>query len=173
MLIVNTAFYIYDNIILKEISIMNSFEQIQENSLSGSVFWLGSAFLARLGSSAVAFIPDHNQFRKHNNLAVFRSGCFVPISFLICIATLASSSLNKHRRLINDVGYPTIFSASETALFHSDALVELQIAKFRYRFNFALEFRGKPSKTWFNINFEYMFRLSFNIWLCKTSSINA
>ena len=32
MLIVNTAFYIYDTIILKEISIMNSFEQIQENT---------------------------------------------------------------------------------------------------------------------------------------------
>ena len=52
ILILNTAFYIYGNIRLKEISIMNSFEQIQENTISGS------AFLARLGSSAVAFIPD-------------------------------------------------------------------------------------------------------------------
>ena len=52
MLIVNTAFYIYDTIILKEISIMNSFEQIQENAISDS------AFSARLGSSVVAFIPD-------------------------------------------------------------------------------------------------------------------
>ena len=53
ILIVNTAFYIYGNVILKEISILNSFEQIQENIISGS------AFYARLGSSAVAFIPDH------------------------------------------------------------------------------------------------------------------
>ena len=51
-LIFNTAFYIYGNIRLKEISIMNSFEQRQENTISGS------AFSARLGSSAVAFIPD-------------------------------------------------------------------------------------------------------------------
>ena len=52
ILIVNTAFYIYGNIRLEEISILNSFEQIQENILAGS------AFSARLGSSAVAFIPD-------------------------------------------------------------------------------------------------------------------
>ena len=48
----NIAFYIYGNIRLMEISMMNSFEQIQENIISGS------AFSARLGSSAVAFIPD-------------------------------------------------------------------------------------------------------------------
>ena len=47
----STAFYKYDNIRLKEISIMDAFEQIQENTIAGS------AFLARLGSSAVAFIP--------------------------------------------------------------------------------------------------------------------
>ena len=52
ILIVNTAFYIYGNIRLKELSIMNSFEQTQENSIPGS------AFSDRLGSSAVAFIPD-------------------------------------------------------------------------------------------------------------------
>ena len=46
LLIVNTAFYIYGNIRLKEISILNSFEQIQENIISGS------AFSARLGSAA-------------------------------------------------------------------------------------------------------------------------
>ena len=45
-LIVNTSFYIYGNIRLKEISILNSFEQIQENTISGS------AFSARLGSAA-------------------------------------------------------------------------------------------------------------------------
>ena len=55
ILIVNTAFYIYVNIRLKEISILNSFEQIQENIIAGS------AFSARLGSSAVAFIPDQSQ----------------------------------------------------------------------------------------------------------------
>ena len=48
----NTAFYIYGNMRLKEISILNSFGQIQENTIAGS------AFSARLGSSAVAFIPD-------------------------------------------------------------------------------------------------------------------
>ena len=52
ILIVKTAFYIYDNMRLKEISILNVFEQIKENTISGS------AFSARLGSSAVAFIPD-------------------------------------------------------------------------------------------------------------------
>ena len=51
ILIMNTAFYIYGNIRVKEISILNSFEQIQENTITGS------AFSARLGSSAVAFIP--------------------------------------------------------------------------------------------------------------------
>ena len=40
ILIVNTAFYIYGNIRLKikEISILNSFEKIQENILAGSAF---------------------------------------------------------------------------------------------------------------------------------------
>ena len=52
ILIVNTAFYIYSNIRVKEISILNSFEHIKENTITGS------AFSARLGSSAVAFIPD-------------------------------------------------------------------------------------------------------------------
>ena len=52
ILIVNTAFYICDDIRLKEISITNASEQIQENTVSGS------AFSVRLGSSAVAFIPD-------------------------------------------------------------------------------------------------------------------
>ena len=52
ILIVNTAFYISGNMRLKEICILNSFEQIQENTIAGS------AFTARLGSSAVAFIPD-------------------------------------------------------------------------------------------------------------------
>ena len=46
ILIVNTAFYIYGNIRLKEISILNSFEQVQENIIADS------AFSARLGSSA-------------------------------------------------------------------------------------------------------------------------
>ena len=52
ILIVNTASYIYSNIRVKEISVLNSFEQIKENTITGS------AFSARLGSSAVAFIPD-------------------------------------------------------------------------------------------------------------------
>ena len=52
ILIMSTAFYIYGNIRLKEISILNSFEQIQENTISGS------DFSARLGSSAMAFISD-------------------------------------------------------------------------------------------------------------------
>ena len=52
ILIVNTAFYIYGNIRLNELSIMDAFEQIQENTIAGS------AFSAWLGSLAVAFIPD-------------------------------------------------------------------------------------------------------------------
>ena len=52
ILIVNTTFCVFDNMKLKEISILNLFEQIKENTISGS------AFSARLGSSAVAFIPD-------------------------------------------------------------------------------------------------------------------
>ena len=42
ILIVNTAFYIYSNIRVKEISILNSFEQIKENTTTGSAFsaWL-------------------------------------------------------------------------------------------------------------------------------------
>ena len=52
ILILNTAFYIYGNKRLKDISIFNLFEQIQENTVSGS------AFSARLESSAVVFIPD-------------------------------------------------------------------------------------------------------------------
>ena len=38
ILIVNTVVYIYGNIRLKEISIFNSFEQIQENIIAGSAF---------------------------------------------------------------------------------------------------------------------------------------
>ena len=69
ILIVNTAFYIYSNIRVKEISILNSFEHIKENTITGS------AFSARLGSSAVAFIPDHCQVgnwssRTHNSQRV-------------------------------------------------------------------------------------------------------
>ena len=52
ILIVNTAFYIFGDIRFKEISLLNSFEQIQENIIAGSTF------SARLGSSAVTCIPD-------------------------------------------------------------------------------------------------------------------
>ena len=60
----NTAFYIFGNIRLKEISILSSFEQIQENIIAGS------AFSARLGSSAVAFILGQNPQceKKFSNL---------------------------------------------------------------------------------------------------------
>ena len=50
ILIVNTAFYIYGNIRVKEISILNSFEQIQENTITGSAFsarQLGRGFHTR------------------------------------------------------------------------------------------------------------------------------
>ena len=46
----NTAFYKYDNIRLKEISIMDAFEQIQENTIAGSACsarQLGRGFHAR------------------------------------------------------------------------------------------------------------------------------
>ena len=73
ILIVNTAFYIYGNIRLKEISILNSFEQIQENIIAGS------AFSARLGSSAVAFIPDPVKLPQRlccNNINTRNLVCF-------------------------------------------------------------------------------------------------
>ena len=54
-------------------------------------------------------------------LAVLSSGCRVPTSFLTCMATLLSSSLSRQRRLMKEVGYPTIFSASDTTLLQSDA----------------------------------------------------
>ena len=38
ILVVNTEVYIYGNIRLKEISIMNLLEQIQENTISDSAF---------------------------------------------------------------------------------------------------------------------------------------
>ena len=44
ILIANTAFYIYDNMRLKEISIMNLFEQIRENTMPGSARQLGRGF---------------------------------------------------------------------------------------------------------------------------------
>ena len=50
ILIVNTAFCIYDDLKVKEISILNSFEQIQENTRTGSAFsarQLGHAFHTR------------------------------------------------------------------------------------------------------------------------------
>lgn len=53
-------------------------------------------------------------------LAVLSRGCFVPTSFLTCMATLLSSSLSKQRKLMNEVGYPTIFSASDTTLVQLD-----------------------------------------------------
>ena len=49
ILIVNTAFYIHGNMRFKDISILNLFEQIQENALSGSAFsaQLGHGFHTR------------------------------------------------------------------------------------------------------------------------------
>ena len=43
ILIVKTAFYIYDNMKLKEISILNLFEQIKEKLYQARLFRLGSA----------------------------------------------------------------------------------------------------------------------------------
>ena len=43
ILILNTAFYIYGNMRLKDISIMNLFEQIQENKISGT----GTCFMEK------------------------------------------------------------------------------------------------------------------------------
>ena len=80
----NTAFYKYDNIRLKEISIMDAFEQIQENTIAGS------AFSARLGSSAVAFIPDP---RRSAWLILSTTKCTVPISCAQAGSTIDSSEL--------------------------------------------------------------------------------
>jgi hypothetical protein len=40
--------------------------------------------------------------KKKKYLAVWSKGCFDPTSFLICIATLEISSLNRHLSPIND-----------------------------------------------------------------------
>ena len=47
ILIFSTAFYIYGNMRLKDISILNLFEQIQENTISGSARQLGRGFHTR------------------------------------------------------------------------------------------------------------------------------
>lgn len=52
-------------------------------------------------------------------LAVFSKGWLLPTNLRRCSATFAISSLRTHRRLRKEVGYPTIFSASLTALFQS------------------------------------------------------
>ena len=83
ILIVNTAFNIYGNIRLKEVSILNSFEQIQENIISGS------PFSARLGSSAVAFIPDYVNGKHYLLLPVeLYGGIFLPRDSQIPIAII-------------------------------------------------------------------------------------
>ena len=46
ILILNTAFYIYGNMRLKDISILNLFEQIQENTISGSAFSAARSWLS-------------------------------------------------------------------------------------------------------------------------------
>ena len=74
----NTAFYIYGNIRLKEISIVNSFEQVQENIIAGS------AFSARLGSSAVAFIPDHTNVRDVRDVMSGMYGVVVCCTQYLC-----------------------------------------------------------------------------------------
>ena len=56
ILILNTAFYIYGNMRLKEIRILNLFEQIQENTISGLAFFgsarqLGRGFHTRPNTS--------------------------------------------------------------------------------------------------------------------------
>ena len=82
----NTEFYIYGNIKLKEMYILNSLEQIQENTLSGSTV------LVRLGSSAVAFIPDHKIIRY--SLDIMRqTACLVinPIT-VDCYASVFNST---------------------------------------------------------------------------------
>ena len=85
ILIVNTTFNIYGNIRLKEISILNSFEQIQENIISGS------PFSARLGSSAGAFIPDRYYVNGKYYLLLpveLYGGIFLPRDSQIAIAII-------------------------------------------------------------------------------------
>ena len=60
ILIVNTAFYICRDIRLKEIIILNSFEQKQEHTISGS------AFSARLGLAARPWLSYPTVYRKQN-----------------------------------------------------------------------------------------------------------
>ena len=85
ILIVNTAFNIYGNIRLKEICILNLLEQIQENIISGS------PFSARLGSPAVAFIPDRHYVNGKHYLWLpveFYGGIFLPRDSQIATAII-------------------------------------------------------------------------------------
>lgn len=68
------------------------------------------------------FFMSRNQY-ENSYFAVLSNGWFDPTSFLNCNATFAISSLKSHRKLRKEVGYPTIFSASLTALFQSGFLL--------------------------------------------------
>lgn len=86
------------------------------------------------------YIVNMQMFRTY--LAVFSNGWLLPTSLRRCSATLAISSLSSQRRLRNDVGYPTSFSAVLMARFHSLLLcarwlllvaAELLVASLSYR----------------------------------------
>lgn len=59
------------------------------------------------------------QMKGINYFPVPTSGCVLPTSFLMCMAKFVISSLSKYLKLRYDVWYPTIFSASLSARFHS------------------------------------------------------
>ena len=83
ILIVNTALYIYGNIRLKEISILNSFEQILENNIAGLAFsaQLGRGFHTRPFSRCQQFtltiswkqIIFFSMYAMHRYLLLFQS----------------------------------------------------------------------------------------------------
>lgn len=102
--------------------------------------------------------------RDNSYLAVLRSGCWVPTSFLTCMATLLSSSLRRHRRLMKEVGYPTIFSASDTTLLQFEGPeLENRLRVLRPRLD---RVRGRALHDSRDHIFSVVFLLLVDIWGC-------
>ena len=81
----NTVFYIYDDIRLKEISIMNALEQIQENTVSGSAFsarQLGRGFHTRPTEKGSETVHQQDSSPTRNVKTVHRQKMFVKLQVM-------------------------------------------------------------------------------------------
>ena len=103
ILILNTAVYIYGHMILKEISILNLFEHLQENTISGS------AFSARLGTRPWLSYPTYCDYLAWGRGSW--SWCFSCLcSVCACLGvSVSSSSLGLGRAVVSDCGTPWTF----------------------------------------------------------------